>query len=58
MPPFEAMLGRRCRSLICWEEVGDRRMFGSEIIQETTEKNRVIEKKIKATQSRHKAYTG
>ena len=24
MPPFEALYGRRYRSPICWEEVGDR----------------------------------
>ena len=30
--PLEAIYGRRCRSTICWEEVGDRRIFGQEII--------------------------
>ena len=33
MPPFEALYGRKCRSLICWEKVGDRRLFGPDIIQ-------------------------
>ena len=27
MPPFEALYGRKYRSLICCEEVGDRRLF-------------------------------
>jgi len=39
------------------EEVGDRRIFGLEIIQETIEKIRVIEKKIKVAQNKLKAYT-
>ena len=38
MAPYEALYGRRCRSPICWDEVGERRMLGPEIIQETEEK--------------------
>ncbi|GJZ38336.1 putative reverse transcriptase domain-containing protein [Tanacetum coccineum] len=36
--PFEALYGRKCRSPICWAEVGDSQLTGSEIIHETTEK--------------------
>nr|GFB19992.1 putative reverse transcriptase domain-containing protein [Tanacetum cinerariifolium] len=36
--PFEALYGRKCRSPICWAEVGDRQLTGPEIIYETTEK--------------------
>nr|GEV72909.1 putative reverse transcriptase domain-containing protein [Tanacetum cinerariifolium] len=36
--PFEALYGRKCRSPICWAEVGDRQLTGPEIIHETTEK--------------------
>nr|GEZ78141.1 reverse transcriptase domain-containing protein [Tanacetum cinerariifolium] len=35
---FEVLYGRKCRSLICWAEVGDRQLTGPEIIHETTEK--------------------
>lgn len=28
MAPFEALYGMNCRSPICWEEVGDRRILG------------------------------
>nr|GEX69900.1 putative reverse transcriptase domain-containing protein [Tanacetum cinerariifolium] len=35
---FEALYGRKCRSPICWAEVGDRELTGPEIIHETTEK--------------------
>jgi len=56
MPPFEALYGRRCRSPICWEEVGDRRLFGPDVIQEATEKIKLIKERIKAAQSRQKAY--
>ncbi|GKC49857.1 reverse transcriptase domain-containing protein [Tanacetum coccineum] len=36
--PFEALYGRKCRSPICWAEVGDSQLTGPEIIHETTEK--------------------
>ncbi|GKF70372.1 reverse transcriptase domain-containing protein, partial [Tanacetum coccineum] len=36
--PFEALYGRKCRSPVCWAEVGDSQLTGLEIIQETTEK--------------------
>ncbi|GKA89201.1 putative reverse transcriptase domain-containing protein [Tanacetum coccineum] len=36
--PFEALYGRKCRSPICWAEVGDVQLTGLEIIHETTEK--------------------
>ncbi|GKA30488.1 putative reverse transcriptase domain-containing protein [Tanacetum coccineum] len=36
--PFKALYGRKCRSPICWAEVGDRQLTGPEIIHETTEK--------------------
>ncbi|GKE18684.1 putative reverse transcriptase domain-containing protein, partial [Tanacetum coccineum] len=36
--PFEALYGRKCRSPVCWAEVGDVQLIGLEIIHETTEK--------------------
>ncbi|GKA04760.1 putative reverse transcriptase domain-containing protein [Tanacetum coccineum] len=36
--PFEALYGRKCRSPICWAEVGEVQLIGPEIVQETTEK--------------------
>ncbi|GKF04209.1 putative reverse transcriptase domain-containing protein [Tanacetum coccineum] len=36
--PFEALYGRKCRSPICWAEVGDAQLTGPEIVHETTEK--------------------
>ncbi|GJW92330.1 putative reverse transcriptase domain-containing protein [Tanacetum coccineum] len=37
--PFEALYGRKCRSPVCWAEVGEVQLTGPEIVQETTEKN-------------------
>nr|GEW44395.1 putative reverse transcriptase domain-containing protein [Tanacetum cinerariifolium] len=36
--PFEALYGQKCRSYVCWAEVGDTQLTGLEIIHETTEK--------------------
>nr|GEZ24499.1 putative reverse transcriptase domain-containing protein [Tanacetum cinerariifolium] len=35
---LEALYGRKCRSPVCWAEVGDVQLTGPEIIHETTEK--------------------
>ncbi|XP_028054833.1 uncharacterized protein LOC114259045 [Camellia sinensis] len=43
MTPYEALYGRKCRSPICWAEVGDRPLLGPELVQETTEKVNLIQ---------------
>ena len=54
MAPYEALYGRRCRTPLCWEEVGDRKLYGAELVQVTMEKVRTIS--IKAAQDRQKKY--
>ncbi|CAJ2661852.1 unnamed protein product [Trifolium pratense] len=56
MAPFEALYGRRCRTPLCWYETGEGAILGPEIVQETTEKIRMIREKMKASQSRQKSY--
>jgi hypothetical protein len=56
MAPYEALYGRPCRSPGCWTEVGEKLLLGPEIIQETTEKITLIRERMKAAQSRQKAY--
>nr|GFA79508.1 reverse transcriptase domain-containing protein [Tanacetum cinerariifolium] len=53
---FEALYGRKCRSSICWAEVGDRQLTGPEIIHETTEKIVQIKSRIQAARDRQKSY--
>nr|GFA81301.1 reverse transcriptase domain-containing protein [Tanacetum cinerariifolium] len=36
--PFEAFYGRKCRSPVCWAEVGDIQLTGPKMIHETTKK--------------------
>ena len=54
--PYEALYGRKCRSPICWDEVGERRILGPEIVQRTSEKIDVIRERSRAAQSRQKSY--
>nr|GEW53203.1 putative reverse transcriptase domain-containing protein [Tanacetum cinerariifolium] len=54
--PFEALYGRKCRSPICWTEVGEAQLLGPELIQETTEKIIQIKKRMQASRDRQKSY--
>nr|GFB48608.1 putative reverse transcriptase domain-containing protein [Tanacetum cinerariifolium] len=54
--PFEALYGRKCRSPICWAEVGDRQLTGLEIIHGTTEKIVQIKSRIQAARDCQKSY--
>ena len=56
MAPYEALYGRKCRSPLCWEEVGERKLLGPEIIQMTSEKINMICKRLQTAQSRQKSY--
>ncbi|XP_050945183.1 uncharacterized protein LOC103502459 [Cucumis melo] len=35
MTPFKALYGKCCRSPICWDEVGEQRLMGPELVQST-----------------------
>ncbi|GKC72795.1 putative reverse transcriptase domain-containing protein, partial [Tanacetum coccineum] len=54
--PFEALYGRKCRSPVCWAEVGDSQLTGPEIIPETTEKIVQIHQRLQATRDRQRSY--
>ncbi|GJU58126.1 putative reverse transcriptase domain-containing protein [Tanacetum coccineum] len=54
--PYEALYGRKCRSPVCWAEVGEAQLTGPELIQETTEKIVLIKQRIQAAQDRQKSY--
>ena len=50
--PYEAMYGTKCRSPICWDDVGERKILGPKIIQRTCEKVNQIRDRLRAAQSR------
>ncbi|GJU12128.1 reverse transcriptase domain-containing protein [Tanacetum coccineum] len=54
--PFEALYGRKCRSPVCWAEVGEVQLTGPEIVQETTEKIIQVKQRMQAARDRLKSY--
>ncbi|GJT91375.1 putative reverse transcriptase domain-containing protein [Tanacetum coccineum] len=54
--PFEALYGRKCRSPVCWAEVGEVQLTGPEIVQETTEKIIQVKQRMQAARDRQKSY--
>ena len=56
MAPFEALCGRRCRTPLSWDEVGDRQWFGPDLIKESEQKVKLIRDRLKVAQSRQKSY--
>ena len=55
MAPYEALYGRKCRSHLCWED-GERQLIGPELVQITSEKVPIIQKRLSTTFSRQKSY--
>ncbi|GJY80338.1 putative reverse transcriptase domain-containing protein [Tanacetum coccineum] len=54
--PYEALYGRKCRSPVCWSEVGDSQLTGPELIRDTIEKIVQINNRLLAARSRQKSY--
>ena len=56
MAPFEALYGRKCRTPVCWDEVGERRFVDPELVPITSEKVKVVRDKLKIARDRQKSY--
>ncbi|GJR62398.1 putative reverse transcriptase domain-containing protein [Tanacetum coccineum] len=54
--PFEALYGQKCRSPVCWAEVGQVQLTGPELVQETTEKIIQIKQRMQVARDRQKSY--
>nr|GEW06849.1 hypothetical protein [Tanacetum cinerariifolium] len=53
---FEPLYGRKCRSPVLWAEIGESRLIGPELVQETTDKVVLIKEKLKAVRDCQKSY--
>ena len=56
MAPFEALYGRKCRSPIHWQEVGQKQLQTTDFIQKTSEDLKVIKQRLNEAFSRQKSY--
>ncbi|GJU19501.1 putative reverse transcriptase domain-containing protein [Tanacetum coccineum] len=54
--PFEALYGPKCRSPVCWAEVGQVQLTGPEIVQETIEKIIQIKQRMQLARDRQNSY--
>ena len=54
--PYELLYGRKCRSPVHWDEVGERCYLGPDIVRDTAEAVEKIRKRMLAAQDRQKFY--
>ncbi|KAJ9557239.1 hypothetical protein OSB04_011853 [Centaurea solstitialis] len=54
--PYEALYGRKCRSPLNWLEVGENKLLRPDVVQETTDKIKMVQEKLKTARDRQKSY--
>ena len=52
MAPYKAFYGRKQWTLLCWDEVGERKLEDTELIEATSEKIKIIRDRLKVAQDR------
>ena len=56
MAPYDALFGRKHRTPLNWNEIGERKLIGPQLVLETEEKVRMIRERLIAAQSQQKSY--
>jgi hypothetical protein len=56
MAPFKMLYGRMCQTPLFWNEMGERRVFGPDILEEAEKQVRTVWENLRVTQSRQKSY--
>ena len=56
MAPFEALYGRKCRTLLFWNQMGETQVFGLDVLRDAEEQVRMIRDNLRVAQSRQKSY--
>jgi hypothetical protein len=56
MAPFDMLYGRRCQTPLFWNETGERRVFGPDILEEVEKQVRTVRENLHVAQSRQKSY--
>jgi hypothetical protein len=57
MALFEMLYGHWCRTSLFWNETGQRKVFGPDILQEAEKQVHMVRENLQVTQSRQKSYT-
>ena len=56
MSPYEVLYGKQCRTPLCWNETGERKLLGPVIVQTRVDKVNIIRSRLKVAQDRQKIY--
>jgi hypothetical protein len=56
MAPFDALYGRRCRTPLNWSKIGERTLFGPDLVKDAEQKLQVIRENLKIAHMRQKSY--
>ncbi len=56
MAPYKALYGRRCRTPLCWTEIGEEKVMGPDLVRQIEEKVKLIRDNLKAASGRQKSY--
>ena len=56
MAPFKALYGKKCRTPVCWDEEGERRLIGLELVQISLDKIQIVRERLKIARDRQKSY--
>ncbi|KAL0540961.1 hypothetical protein IC582_020987 [Cucumis melo] len=56
MAPYKALYDRPCRTPVCWNEVGERKLVGPELVQITTTNIKLIRENLRITKDQQKIY--
>jgi len=52
MAPFEALYGRKCRTPLFWNQIGESQVSGPEVLRDAEEQVQTIRQNLKVAQSR------
>ncbi|KAL0536903.1 hypothetical protein IC582_025866 [Cucumis melo] len=56
MAPYEALYGRPYKTPVCWNEVGERKLVGPDLVQITINNIKLIKENLRIAQDRQKSY--
>jgi hypothetical protein len=56
MAPFVALYGRKCRTLLFWNQIGETQVFGPDVLRHAEQQVRIIWDNLRVAQSRQKSY--
>ena len=54
--PFEALYGRKCRTPLYWDQIGEKQLFGPYIIEDAEQMVKAVRENLRIAQSRQKSY--